>query len=531
MSQIFNITLEKRVTGLINNYYRNKTCKKKVDLIVVNLKTKVEEDLRNKNIESALEKKKKILTILHKCKKYRDEFDYALKLAEFIIIEFNNGLKTQEILEFTEKTLLKEIPLNMKNDYKNKIANCYGEITSLLINQNRVQSVRDNDFQIILDGLNDFMKQHDDLDVQLKMMLSINLGYYNYIMGYFTRSFNQYSSALNIYESNHLELPLFYCKIYEGLANAAEARNEYLRAEKYYNLALKIYDEKYKDTDHPKISFYNNLATFYRKILKHIDAEKITKKIIEMVELNHSKFGINDIDYVIFYCEAGNLYFEVDQWDKSEKCFQDALSIGMVLDENSLQVARTRHGLGRLYLSKGQYSDAESEFKKCLESRVAILGKSHQDTILIYNSLAKVYNMMGLNYLMQFYFKEIQPLVDDCNIKEDVNTSYTAMFLLNIASFLSVSKEKDKKEKSEELLKKAKKILHQVYPEHDDINRVELYTQVANIYCNLENNNKTLKFHMNTINIYYCSKPRTLNEVYIYIFIWIIISTGVLILY
>jgi tetratricopeptide (TPR) repeat protein len=46
--------------------------------------------------------------------------------------------------------------------------------------------------------------------------------------------------------------------------------------------------------------------------------------------------------------------------------------------------------LEAVYASQQRYEEAEQLYQSCLEARVAVLGESHQETLRMINSLAKL---------------------------------------------------------------------------------------------------------------------------------------------
>lgn len=395
---------------------------------------------------------------------------------------------------------------------KTRIAAYHLTITESLINENSIQNTNNNDIQKIFANSTIFIHKHQkNIPTKVTLAFLINLGIYHYTMGGYKKSSGVYEEALKMYQGKNIkDVEIFY-KIHEGLAVAYEAMGQYVDAQKNYELALKVIDSEYEDTNLSKVRFYNNIATFYRNVGEIDDAEKSTDEILRMIQLRREQSLEDDIDYAVFYCEAGNLYSQIEQWDLSQEYLEEALSIGLKLDENSLQVARAYNGLGCLYISQGRYDEAEVALEKSLTLREKILYPSHPDVLLTINNLSAVYQRKGKDDLSRSSFEHIEKkLPTNTNTQEVLSSNpEDLMMRLNIASSLSISDDPKDKTTAEEHLNSVNLYFKTLYPDPNNIAWTQFYSQAGNIYNNLGKYDKGQECYEKALNIYECEKNST----------------------
>ena len=102
-------------------------------------------------------------------------------------------------------------------------------------------------------------------------------------------------------------------------------------------------------TDSKNLAAMNNLANTYKDTLNFLKAEELYKKIIEI-----------DTNYINAIANYANLKFQLDQYDDAIRLYKQALAIND-LSEN------IHYNIGLTYQSYGDFSKAETHFKKMLK--------------------------------------------------------------------------------------------------------------------------------------------------------------------
>jgi tetratricopeptide (TPR) repeat protein len=111
---------------------------------------------------------------------------------------------------------------------------------------------------------------------------------------------------------------------------------------------------------------YQGMATIWRKQARYALAEKCSESAID----TFGKLAVNDQEHAPFYkerwavCqhELGETLRET-RLEEAQPHYEQALDV----QTNPLELARTRNGLGLLFLAREQWKDAEDQFDRALE--------------------------------------------------------------------------------------------------------------------------------------------------------------------
>ncbi len=185
-----------------------------------------------------------------------------------------------------------------------------------------------------------------------------------------------------------------------------------------------------------------------------------------------------------FQYVKGRILKRIGDFPAAEISFHDAINTYQDL-ESSKSIIKKRanviNALGNLYLSKGEFSEAKTEFEKSL-----VTSKQLNDSILIsvnYNDLGIVYFNQG-NYALasEFYLKSV-------NLREQLNHSRLLMLSYNNLGVLN--KKYDKLHVAMDYYKKGLAVAIEL---NDQIRILTFYNNIASIYRTKENFEKAQKY-------------------------------------
>ena len=180
-------------------------------------------------------------------------------------------------------------------------------------------------------------------------------------------------------------------KLHSYLGNLYEFSAEYKKAEKEYELALKLSDSL--NNTQVKAVSYNNLAELYYSQGRYAEAESLYRQALAIRE---NVLGKNHPDTAESYNNLALLYKTQGRYEEAEPLLKKALEIREnVLGENHPDTAGSYNNLAGLYYSQGRYEEAEPLYKQALEIRENVFGENHPDTAQSYWWLGVFYYERG----------------------------------------------------------------------------------------------------------------------------------------
>eukprot|EP00298_Acanthocystis_sp_HF-20_P022581 c30590_g1_i1.p1 GENE.c30590_g1_i1~~c30590_g1_i1.p1 ORF type:complete len:914 (+),score=182.28 c30590_g1_i1:38-2779(+) len=118
-------------------------------------------------------------------------------------------------------------------------------------------------------------------------------------------------------------------------------------------------------------------------------------KKIETLENKNEEFYHN-LNYATVLTHVGELYFQLERYDESERLFKKALKISEnVLGPNHGDVSCCLNKLAALYSSQGKYEQAESLYTRSIEIKERCFGINHPNVAETLNSLGEIHRLQG----------------------------------------------------------------------------------------------------------------------------------------
>ena len=231
-------------------------------------------------------------------------------------------------------------------------------------------------------------------------------------------------------------------EIMHDFAYVMEHISDYSKAEKWYEMSVKVYENVYGENGLKTATGYVNLANIYMNRKKYKMAERLYKKGLWICK---SVLGDNHLDIAKGYENLAECYNKQNEYEKAIESCKKSLQIYESLQEdNSLQIAcihiilaeicekrgeykkmKELHKksqkilsgmekvdsyhickyayLGALYFRQGKYNKAEINFEKNLKIIINVFGERDPET-------ATAYKFLGMAYERQGKFKEAENL-------------------------------------------------------------------------------------------------------------------------
>ena len=184
---------------------------------------------------------------------------------------------------------------------------------------------------------------------------------------------------------------LYLAYIYKDLAIVSCVQNDWDKAQKYFERAIKILETKSKKIQSKNIFIYANIASFKLILKQYDEAEKFINRAEELIKVNSKKPDYSQIAFL--YNVKGELYAAKLKFKEAEKLLIYALD---VTDKNSLLKTRENLyiNLADLYLQKKE----DQKAKIILNNEVNDIEKQSQkglfNACILYNA-ANLYNRLG----------------------------------------------------------------------------------------------------------------------------------------
>ena len=160
--------------------------------------------------------------------------------------------------------------------------------------------------------------------------------------------------------------------------------------------------------------YYNALCAFNKALaisgkIKEPDKNKLAKLLLNLILLNRIlgnpreslshcfsclELSLNLDDHLTKYLvliQMGLTYFNLQEWDKAKKCFEQCISVQNKIPANLHAMAN--YGLGNVYLESSEFADA----KRCYKTALELLENDTNLTLKanIYNNMGIIENILG----------------------------------------------------------------------------------------------------------------------------------------
>ncbi|CAH3168714.1 unnamed protein product [Porites lobata] len=375
----------------------------------------------------AIEYGKKLLVLLRKFKRKKEEGDTAYTLAKL----YYQKSEYKEAQEYFQKALTIKTEIGDKNGE----ARCY--ITLGVSFQSVGEYAKAEEY--IQKALTITTEIGDKLG---EASCSIELGNVFAYVGEYAKAEDYLQKALTITTEigdKHAE-----ASCYINLGGMVRPVREYAKAEEYLQKALTIIIEI--GDKHGEASCYGNLGNVFHSVGENAKAEEYHQKALTIMTEIGDKHGEA-------FCSIGlgNVFHSVGKYAKAEEYLQKALTITTETgDKNGM--AQCYITLGRLFRSVGEYAKAEEYLQKALTITTEIDDKRGE--ALCYGNLGNVFQSVGEYAKAEEYLQKALTITTEIDDKEGQASCY--LNLGNVFQFVG------EYAKAEEYLHKAKYIIKEI---------------------------------------------------------------------
>ncbi len=214
------------------------------------------------------------------------------------------------------------------------------------------------------------------------------------------------------------------------LADYYQLASNYEQCEKYYDQALRIYedhkvplDERYQDT-------LMKRAVMYRRRYQYDQALAIYEKILRYYT---GKYGSGFSGNATCLNNIGRVYEELGDASGALAKFQEALELLLASGERNYLLSALYNNISAIYLNNGDLKNAWKYIKLAKKETESLYGPDSEHMIRIYNSMAGIWmERERLDKAME-YLKKAMELIKRTHSGE---TEQAAVVLNNIANAL-----------------------------------------------------------------------------------------------
>ncbi|XP_073238177.1 uncharacterized protein [Porites lutea] len=350
-----------------------------------------------KNLSPAIESGKKLLVLLHDCKRKKEEGETALMLATM----YHRKCKYKE----AEAVLKKALGVNKEINDKDGEASCYialGAVFKFVGEYAKAEEYLHKALTINTDI--------GDRDGEATSYL--NLGTLFWSVGEYAKAEEYLHKALTINTDigdRHGE-----AACYGNLGRLFQSVGEYAKAEEYLHKALTI------ETDigdrHGEATSYGSLGALFQSVGEYAKAEEYLHKALTI------KTDIGDRDgEATSYGNLGKLFQSVGEYAEAEEYLHKALTIKTDIGDRDGE-ATSYGNLGTLFQSVGEYAKAEEYLYKALTIKTEIGDRDGEATS--YGNLGKLFLSVGEYAEAEEYLHKALTIKTDIGDRHGEATSY-----------------------------------------------------------------------------------------------------------
>ena len=233
--------------------------------------------------------------------------------------------------------------------------------------------------------------KQEELQSNLYMlaMLYNNVALISETIGHADNVEQYYREALKIMKNNGFVKSKEYATILNNLGI-------FLDSEEYIVEALNIRKELFGENDISTIQSYNNLATYYVKVAKYVEAESLFENILKF------KLGY----YGYFHPEIAEIYNNIAEvqrkrgeynFEELESLYLDSIKIvENFFGENHDLLANKFNNIGELYRENNKEEQSLKNYKNAVAIYKSTFGTEEHSTIaIVYGNMALAYQELG----------------------------------------------------------------------------------------------------------------------------------------
>ena len=249
-----------------------------------------------------------------------------------------------------------------------------------------------------------------DSDIYTTAMLN-NLGLFTHIIGKPVEAEQYFLKAIALHEKSKEVDDSTTATIYDNLAGIYRENKDIINAELNYKTALNI-RKKVFGTNHAEVAMScNNLAGLYHEIGRNSDAEQYYMKALAIIE-NVSDISLSDKAVILL--GIAEIYQMKGKYNDAESYYLKALTIcENHLGVNHPNTATVYDKLAGFYVEQRKYAEAKDLYQKTIVIREVAFGTNHPDTATVYNNLGELYWRLGNYSEAELYFQKALSIVED----------------------------------------------------------------------------------------------------------------------
>jgi tetratricopeptide (TPR) repeat protein len=202
--------------------------------------------------------------------------------------------------------------------------------------------------------------------------------------------------------------------------------------------------------------------------------------------------------YVDCLVAQGNIYLKSGEYDKSIKCFEEAMQLGYQKRSNA-DVAKLYNGLANALIKVGKYKMAVVRMEEGISKHTEIFGEKFQSNILLglLASLGYSYHILGDFRLALKTLKEALEMQKELKNVPDVLVAFLNMIMAVTLSELGQYAE------SIEYIEKALQLSYQIFGKDNlSINLAETYNVAGKVYGRCNRKDEAVSFFRRSVELY-----------------------------
>ena len=203
--------------------------------------------------------------------------------------------------------------------------------------------------------------------------------------------------------------------------------------------------------------YFNNLGNLFANLNEYEKAETLYNFALEI--LLKLRDGENDVELGIIYQNLATVSTLQGKFSNTISLLKESINIlEKFIDENKSLVLVAYNNLAEAYRFQKEYKKAEKIHIKVLKERKKIFGNLHIDIAISYNNLALLYSEQGKYKKSEKFFKK------SIFINEKLYDGMSPYLATNYNNLAKLYLENNKIKKAREYMIKGIKIMHYIYP-------------------------------------------------------------------
>jgi|GEM_PF-291880 len=395
----------------------------------------------------------------------------------------------QEILQKgTEQLLNKKI----KPDVRIELLLTLGKIYENISNFDQAKKLGEKSLKLSIDNFG----SHSVYTARSYLMI----GKIEHDFGHYQKGKNYFLKAQKVLIDKLAPNDALFADLYEDIGYSEERLNHNDNAWKYFKKSLKIVKQQSRIDSTSYIAELRNAARGYYRNEKTEKGDSLLSLALE----TSKKFnGKNDIVTASVMNDLGLYSMTHAKYDKAKKYFVASIKIKEAVygQKGHSNYSATLNNLAVLENTLGNFSAAESLYKRTLKMDIGLFGENHPNVAMSKEHLAKIYLKTG-------QYKLAKKLMDETlKIYRKVYEPSHPALGYSYETYARVLYSLKKYNKSDFYFKKSDSIITKIAP-NDKRSFADLYKEMGENYLKMKKYMHAVKKLKEAITNYYEIKPR-----------------------